>query len=135
MSDNDFDHEAMFLVAGYMAAQAYAQSQYNNRLNAYVARGFSINQAHAIVRTWYAAYEAPYWSTGGWCLAAVCWVVFAALMVGTAIQTGDGLGDPLAMGLIGLALFYARIRYCTDANQRSQARASEARAWLQERGL
>lgn len=135
MSDDNLDRDVMFLVAGYMAAQAYAQSQFNNRVNAYVARGFGINEANAIVRTWYAAYEPPHWSTGGWSLAAICWVVFGVLMVSTAIQAGDGIGDALEMGLIVLGLLYARIRYCISANQRSQGRAREARAWLQEHGL
>jgi hypothetical protein len=135
MSDNDFDHDAMFLVAGVLAAQAYAQSQYNNRVNAYVARGFGINEANAIVRTWYTAYEPPRWSTGGWTLAAIGWAGCTVLMVVSAIQTGDGVGGALTTGLIVLGLLYARVRYCVDANQRSEQRAREARAWLQERGL
>lgn len=135
MPDNDFDHDAMFLVAGYMAAQAYAQSQYNNRVNAYVARGFSINQVNAIVRTWYDAYEPPHWSTGGWCAAAVVWVLLIIMMISGSGDTGESVGGLLEMGLVVLALLVARVRYCISANERSQHLAAQARAWLQERGL
>ena len=135
MSDNDFDHDAMFLVAGYLAAQAYAQSQFNNRVNAYVARGFGINEAHGIVRTWYAAYEPPRWSTGGWCAAAVAWVLLIVMMISGSGDTAESVTGLIELGLIVFGLLCARIRYCIRANERSEHCAAQARVWLEERGL
>jgi hypothetical protein len=136
MSEDRFHNDATFLVAAYYAGQMYADAQHANKVNAYVSRGYTIDDANTIVRVWYAAYSPRRWNPGAWQLVGIGWVVVNLL----ALRGGDSAGaggyvTAFAFVLAGWFLIQLRVRYCAAADQRSLDASVQAQSWLAERGL
>lgn len=86
-----------FLAASY-AREAFLQAQFNNRVNAYIGRGFSSAEANRIVRTWYLAYRPVLLLTWAWVAGALGWLAAMIVTLRGGVSPTEALVDRSGQG-------------------------------------
>ncbi len=128
-------HLDLALAAGALAAQqAFQASQFNNRVNAYISRGYSHQESVQIARTIHLAENPPRYSVSLWWLG----VALFSLMAFTVITS-----EPVSLARVaGLAFDSALAYFCScmarcnkEKNEEGERDSAAARAWLRQNNL
>ncbi len=125
-------HLDLALAAGALAAQrAFQASQFNNRVNAYITRGYSHQESVQIARIIHLAENPPRYSVILWWLGAC---LFSLLTISVSQE------DPVSFA--GLAIDGALASFCfyiarrnEKLNKKGERDSAAARAWLHQNHL